>query len=114
MAYPKTELSPLGLRQEGKSFHFIFLPLYSPQLNPVERLWKWLKDAVIANVFHKDQMDIDRAIAGLWNTLINDQKRGFDAWGCSVIQRLTFKVHLYSYKSFSKLTIRGGCIVLCS
>ncbi|PDM39243.1 MULTISPECIES: integrase [unclassified Geobacillus] len=26
-------------------------------------MWKWLKDAVIANVFHKDQMDIDQAIA---------------------------------------------------
>ncbi|MED5074521.1 transposase, partial [Anoxybacillus geothermalis] len=49
--------------QEGESFLLIFLPPYSPQLNPIERLWKWLKDAVIANVFHKDQMDIDQAIA---------------------------------------------------
>jgi Transposase and inactivated derivatives len=51
------------LRQEGGSFHLIFPPPYSPQLNPIERLWKSLKDAVIANVFQKDQMDIDRAIA---------------------------------------------------
>jgi transposase len=51
------------LRQEGESFHLIFLPLYSPQLNPIERLWKCLKDTVIANVFHKDQTDIDKAIA---------------------------------------------------
>ncbi|MGG3019998.1 transposase, partial [Geobacillus stearothermophilus] len=26
------------LRQEGESFHLIFLPPYSPQLNPIERL----------------------------------------------------------------------------
>nr|WP_256834790.1 transposase [Parageobacillus thermoglucosidasius] len=46
----------------GECFHLIFLPLYSPQLNSIERLWKWPKDAVIANVSHKDQKDIDQAI----------------------------------------------------
>lgn len=40
--------------EEGSAFHFIFLPPYSPHLNPIERLWKWLKDEVIANVLHKD------------------------------------------------------------
>jgi transposase len=49
--------------EEGQCFHFIYLPPYSPQLNPIERLWKWLKDTVIANVFHKDQHDIAEAIA---------------------------------------------------
>nr|WP_290911954.1 IS630 family transposase [Anoxybacillus sp.] len=50
------------LSQEGHVFHFTFLPPYSSQLNPIERLWKWLKDTVIANVFHKDQNDIDHVI----------------------------------------------------
>ncbi|GAC91972.1 transposase [Anoxybacillus flavithermus NBRC 109594] len=31
-------------------------------MNPIERLWKWLKDEVIANVFHKDQNDITQSI----------------------------------------------------
>ena len=48
--------------EEGDAFHFIFLPPYFPQLNPIERLWKWLKDEVIANVFHKDQNDIAQSI----------------------------------------------------
>ncbi|ASS88062.1 IS630 family transposase [Geobacillus lituanicus] len=46
------------LREEGLCFHFLSLPPYSPQLNPIERLWKWLKDIVIANVFHKNRNDI--------------------------------------------------------
>lgn len=29
----------------------VFLPLHSPQLNLIEGLWKWLKEAVIHNVF---------------------------------------------------------------
>ncbi|KFZ43696.1 IS630 family transposase [Anoxybacillus sp. KU2-6(11)] len=49
-------------REEGGAFHFIFLPPYSPHLNPIERLWKWLKDDVIANVLHKDQNDIAQSI----------------------------------------------------
>ncbi|MED0685278.1 IS630 family transposase [Anoxybacillus ayderensis] len=48
--------------EEGGAFHFIFLPPYSPHLNPIERLWKWLKDEVIANVLHKDQKDIAQSI----------------------------------------------------
>ncbi|WP_286887461.1 transposase [Aneurinibacillus sp. UBA3580] len=27
-----------------------FLPPYSPDLNPIERIWKWLKEAVIFNL----------------------------------------------------------------
>nr|WP_241739177.1 transposase [Anoxybacillus flavithermus] len=38
------------------------MPPYSPQLNPIARLWKWLKDEVIANVLHRDQKDIAQSI----------------------------------------------------
>ncbi|WP_235207659.1 transposase [Geobacillus sp. FSL W8-0032] len=38
------------LQEEGPCVHFISLPPYSPQRNPIERLWKWRKDTVIANV----------------------------------------------------------------
>ncbi len=30
------------------------LPAYSPNLNPTERLWKWLTQMVICNAFHPD------------------------------------------------------------
>ncbi|WP_265331497.1 transposase [Enterococcus durans] len=29
----------------------MFLPPYSPQLNLMEGVWKWLKESVINNVF---------------------------------------------------------------
>lgn len=32
---------------------FVFLPKYSPELNLVEGLWKWLKSDVVHNVFYK-------------------------------------------------------------
>ncbi|WP_425058122.1 transposase [Sporomusa carbonis] len=31
----------------------MFLPPYSPNLNLIEGLWKWLKEKVIYNVFYK-------------------------------------------------------------
>ncbi|WP_409978342.1 IS630 family transposase [Anoxybacteroides tepidamans] len=65
------------LSEEGHPFHFIFLPPYSPQLNPIERLWKWLKDAVIANVFHKDQNDMDHAITRFADYI----SQHYNAWG---------------------------------
>ena len=36
----------------------VFLPPYSPQLNMVEGLWKWLKSAVINHVFYHTVADI--------------------------------------------------------
>jgi transposase len=71
------------LRQEGESFHLIFLPPYSPQLNPIERLWKWLKETVIANVFHKDQIDIDRAITRFMEYIDQQPKEMLRRLGCA-------------------------------
>ncbi|MDG5755679.1 IS630 family transposase [Ectobacillus antri] len=38
------------------------LPPYSPDLNPIERLWKWLKEQVIANKFHPTKSSIEEAV----------------------------------------------------
>ncbi|OKL36747.1 IS630 family transposase [Domibacillus mangrovi] len=38
------------------------LPPYSPNLNPIERLWKWLKEQVIANKFHPTKASIEEAL----------------------------------------------------
>ena len=37
---------------------FVFLPPYSPQLNLIEGLWKWLKSDVIMNVFYSKTQEI--------------------------------------------------------
>lgn len=40
--------------RENPRLQLVFLPKYSPELNPVEGLWKWLKHDVVNNVFfHK-------------------------------------------------------------
>nr|WP_128759022.1 IS630 family transposase [Paenibacillus mucilaginosus] len=39
--------------QRHKRLQFVFLPKYSPNLNLVEGLWKWLKSDVVHNVFYK-------------------------------------------------------------
>ncbi|RCX18053.1 transposase [Fontibacillus phaseoli] len=40
--------------REHSRLQLVFLPKYSPELNPVEGLWKWLKQDVVNNVFfHK-------------------------------------------------------------
>lgn len=37
--------------KENPRLRFVYLPKYSPELNPVEGLWKWLKQDVVNNVF---------------------------------------------------------------
>ena len=32
-----------------KNIEFIILPPYSPELNPIERLWKYIKDKTLKN-----------------------------------------------------------------
>jgi len=39
------------LEENKDRLELVFLPPYSPQLNLVEGLWKWLKESVINNVF---------------------------------------------------------------
>lgn len=39
------------LEENARRLALIFLPPYSPQLNLMEGVWKWLKESVINNVF---------------------------------------------------------------
>lgn len=50
------------LDKNKNRLELIFLPPYSPELNPIEALWKWLKNAVIYNVFYKSVYEIRRAV----------------------------------------------------
>ena len=44
------------------ALHLIFLPPYSPNLNNVERLWKWLRETVILNTYFPDLAAIQAAV----------------------------------------------------
>jgi transposase len=46
-----------------------FLPPYSPNLNPIERLWKWMKERVIYNTYYEHFEDFKEAIFGFFSVL---------------------------------------------
>lgn len=46
-----------------------FLPPYSPNLNPIERLWKWMKERVIYNTYYEEFEDFRSAVLGFFSAL---------------------------------------------
>jgi transposase len=46
-----------------------FLPPYSPNLNPIERLWKWMKERVIYNTYYGHFDDFRTAVMGFFAVL---------------------------------------------
>ena len=46
-----------------------FLPPYSPNLNPIERLWKWMKEVVVYNTYYEEFETFKEAILGFFETL---------------------------------------------
>ncbi|MBG9793477.1 transposase [Paenibacillus dendritiformis] len=61
--------------EENSRLRFVFLPAYSPQLNIVEGLWKWLKSDVIHNVFYHTVDDIRKNVRiFMENIMLNPMK----------------------------------------
>lgn len=50
------------LEANKERLQLLFLPPYSPQLNKIEGLWKWLKETVINNVFFHTRQEIQVAV----------------------------------------------------
>ena len=46
-----------------------FLPPYSPNLNPIERLWKWMKECVIYNTYYSEFENFKAAVFGFFAAL---------------------------------------------
>ena len=46
-----------------------FLPPYSPNLNPIERLWKWMKERVIYNTYYEHFEEFQAAVMGFFSVL---------------------------------------------
>lgn len=55
---------------ENKRLTFVFLPPYSPQLNIVEGLWKWLKFDVVNNVFYHTVAEIRKNVSSFMITVM--------------------------------------------
>jgi transposase len=46
-----------------------FLPPYSPNLNPIERLWKWMKEKTVYNAYYEEFDDFRSAIFDFFGAL---------------------------------------------
>ncbi|MED0676263.1 IS630 family transposase [Aneurinibacillus thermoaerophilus] len=51
------------LEQNRHQLSLLFRPPYSPEWNPIKKLWRWLKDMVIVNRFHKDESEIRSSVS---------------------------------------------------
>lgn len=78
------------LKEMGGRLKFVFLPPYSPQLNVVEGLWKWLKSDVVNNVFYHKVAEIRKNVhAFMENIKLNPMK---------IIDRLCVRMESNSIK----------------
>ena len=60
------------LEAHRDQLRLVFLPPYSPNLNLIEGLWKWLKSSVINNVFFGSVTAIQAAVAGFLEKINKD------------------------------------------
>ncbi len=51
------------------------LPSYSPELNPIEQVWGWLRQRHLANRGFKGYEDIVDACSQAWNDCVSSTKR---------------------------------------
>ena len=51
------------------------LPPYSPELNPVEQIWQWLKQKYLSNRTYKNYEAIEDACCEAWNRFVEDGQR---------------------------------------
>ena len=57
-----------GLKIPG-NITLLPLPPYTPELNPIERLWHWLKDHEFSNRVYCDYDELADAVSDMWKTL---------------------------------------------
>lgn len=52
-----------------QSMTLLFLPPYSPELMPMERVWQWMRQHDLSNRVFKNEAAIDHACKQSWNKL---------------------------------------------
>ena len=72
-----------GILLVPKNITLLFLPPYSPELNPIERLWKWIKEKGLAFKTYKDIDEIMKAGVEAWNEV--DHKIIMSLCDCSYL-----------------------------
>ena len=55
--------------QHRQNIRIIILPPYSPELNPTEKLWQYIKDRTIKNRIYKTLRELENAVCRFVKTL---------------------------------------------
>jgi len=63
------------IAQEINNLSIIKLPPYSPELNPIEQVWSWLRQHHLANRCFKGYDDIVESCTTAWKDFIEDKER---------------------------------------
>lgn len=63
------------LADEFKNLTIIHIPPYSPELNPIEQVWSWLRQHEIANRCFNSYEDIVDKLCNAWNRFCEDKNR---------------------------------------
>lgn len=66
------------LEEHRERLELAFLPPYSPELNLMEGLWKWLKETTIHNVFFPSVQKIILAVRGFLRWIDEERKKVID------------------------------------
>lgn len=66
------------LKEMNGRLQLVYLPPYSPQLNVVEGLWKWLKSDVINNVFYHTVEEIRESVKAFMENIMIDSMKIID------------------------------------
>ena len=63
------------LDKDFTNLSIIHIPPYSPELNPIEQVWSWMRRNEIANRVFNSYDDIVNKCATAWNNFRNDTDR---------------------------------------
>lgn len=58
-----------------ENLRIVLLPPYSPELNPVENLWQWMRSHRTSNQIFTDYDDLIDGVGGAWRTLTRKRLR---------------------------------------
>ncbi|MBF0503384.1 MAG: transposase [Candidatus Riflebacteria bacterium] len=62
-------MTPPFILYSIEGVHFFHPTSYSPELNPVERIWRWIKTTFLGNRIYKDIADIFQVAITAWSAL---------------------------------------------
>ncbi len=68
-----------------KNIQIVLLPPYCPELNPVERLWKYIKDNVIKNKVFETLLELEIAVCEFVRNLSAGIIRGVCGYNYNVL-----------------------------